>query len=189
MLKTTILNWPRIYTSRHACSKNTHSELVNQSNEMQKEKKKNMQKTWQVFWGSELRSDTEWANVSQRENFRLCDGNIGRAHTVWCVCAYLYMLSDRETNVMQHLRNIFADFFKQVSVGFLAPFKGIWFASPPTLAITDSSSDDTQWNVCAVFTSWQCGMSQLFPVWSCLLLGAVITFVMCVCVCLLHISD
>lgn len=51
------------------------------------------------------------------------------------------------------------------------PFKGIWFAAPP-----NTCYDWLQlwWHsmklVRCVFTSWQCRMSQLFPVWSCFLL-------------------
>lgn len=70
--------------------------------------------------------------------------------------------TDRQTEaVMQCLRNLFQTSSNEPSVGFScsnAPFKGIWFAvptttnliPPPPPAMTDWSSDDTQWNVCTI---------------------------------------
>lgn len=98
--------------------------------------------------------------VSKRQSERksaFVDGNqLWTQHCGMCGRVCVCIPSEIESDVMQGLRNLFPDFFKQVSVGFSrsnAPFRGIWFGAhqpPPTLAMTDSSSDDTQWNVCTV---------------------------------------
>lgn len=119
-------------------------------------KKNSKHKTWQVFWGSVNYDQTGRASVSQRICVCMSVMRTSAVHILYsavCVCTYLYMPSDRETDVMQRLRNLFPDFFKQASVDFLALMhhSGVFDLQPPhPLAMTDSSSDDTQWKACTV---------------------------------------
>lgn len=93
-----------------------------------------------------------------------------------CVCVPVHACqpSRRETDVMQRLRNLFLDFFKQASVGFLTLMhhsRVFDLQSPP------SSSTSYNWlqlwwhsmkrlHCCCVFTSWQCRMSQYYFLWA-----------------------
>lgn len=127
----------------------------------------------------ELWSDREWARVSQRETspLHVCDGNMGCAHRGVCVCVPVYACqpSRGETDVMQRLRNLFRDFFKQASVGFLALMhhsRVFDFSPPPPTPPSSTCYDWLQlwWHSmkrlrCCVFTSWQCRMSQYYFLW------------------------
>lgn len=102
----------------------------------------------------ELRS--EWVGVNQRENLCLCDGNIGCVHAQHgdvhvCVCARNCILpSGTVKDVMQRLQNPFPDFFNKSVSSSLMHHSWVFHLSSTAAAATcsDSSSDDTEWNVC-----------------------------------------